>query len=79
MNRNGVWDYRETPTEAWRRLGLLQKNETLTRERYVACVRRAADQLRMDGFFSDKTAASYIDRAATVDLPPTMPPTGPRP
>ena len=79
MNRNGVWDYRETPTEAWRRLGLLQKNETLTRERYVACVRRAADQLRRDGFFSDKTAASYIDRAATVDLPPTMPPTGPRP
>jgi len=79
MNRNGVWDYRETPTEAWRRLGLLQKNETLTRERYVACVRRAADQLRRDGFFSDKTTASYIDRAATVDLPPTMPPTGPRP
>jgi Alpha/beta hydrolase domain len=79
MNRNGVWDYRETPTEAWRRLGLLQKSETLTRERYVACVRRAADQLRRDGFFSDKTAASYIDRAATVDLPPTMPPTGPRP
>jgi len=79
MNRNGVWDYRETPTEAWRRLGLLQKNETLTRERYVACVRRAADQLRRDGFFSDKTAASYIDRAATIDLQPTMPPTGPRP
>ncbi len=31
MNRNGFWDYRETPTSAWRRLGLLGKGETLTR------------------------------------------------
>jgi alpha/beta hydrolase family protein len=68
MNRNGVWDYRETPTEAWRRLGLLQRNETLTREKYVACVQRAADQLRRDGFFSDKTAASYGDAAKTTPL-----------
>jgi alpha/beta hydrolase family protein len=63
MNRNGVWDYRETPTEAWRRLGLLAKNETLTREKYVACVQHAADQLRMDGFFSERTAAEYVERA----------------
>jgi len=70
MNRNGVWDYRETPTEAWRRLGLLRKTEALTREKYVACVHRAADQLRRDGFFSDQTAASYVKGAATVDLQP---------
>src|SRR5262245_1284554 len=38
MNRNGVWDYRETPAQAWRRLGLLQKNEDLTRDKYVECV-----------------------------------------
>jgi hypothetical protein len=63
MNRNGVWDYRETPTEAWRRLGLLQKNETLTTDKYVACVQRAAGQLRRDGFFSDGTAAAYMERA----------------
>ena len=63
MNRNGVWDYRETPTEAWRRLGLLRPSETLTSERYVACVQRAAEQLRNDGFFSAATAASYIERA----------------
>ena len=63
MNRNGVWDYRETPTEAWRRLGLLRNGETLTRDSYVACVQRAADQLRADGFFSEQTAASYLERA----------------
>jgi hypothetical protein len=70
MNRDGVWDYRETPTEAWRRLGLLQKNETLTREAYQSCVGRAADQLRNDGFFSDKTAAWYRQQAKTADLMP---------
>jgi hypothetical protein len=71
MNRNGVWDYRETPTEAWRRLGLLQKTEVLTRDTYVACVQRAAEQLRREGFFSDKTAASYVEQAKTADLHPT--------
>lgn len=74
MNRNGVWDYRETPTEAWRRLGLLQKNETLTRDKYVACVQRAAERLRTDGFFSDTTAAAYIDLARTADLLTKPPP-----
>ena len=70
MNRNGVWDYRETPTGAWRRLGLLKKDETLTRDAYVACVARAANPLRQDGFFSDRTAALYRDRAKTTDLRP---------
>jgi alpha/beta hydrolase family protein len=68
MNRDGVWDYRETPTEAWRRVGLLQKSETLTREKYVACVQHAAEQLRGDGFFSEATAAGYVERAKTADL-----------
>ena len=70
MNRNGIWDYRETPTQAWRRLGLLQTNEDLTRDRYVGCVQRAAEQLRREGFFSDKTAASYVEQARTADLQP---------
>ena len=70
MNRNGVWDYRETPTQAWRRLGLLQKNEELTREKYVACVQRAADDLRKEGFFAEKTAAAYLEQAKTADLQP---------
>jgi hypothetical protein len=70
MNRNGVWDYRETPTQAWRRLGLLQGSETLTRERYMSCVTGAAERLRKDGFFSDKTAAWYAEQAKTTDLQP---------
>jgi hypothetical protein len=73
MNRNGVWDSRETPTQAWRRLGLLQKHEELTRDKYVACVQRAADQLRKEGFFSDKTAAAYVEQAKTADLQPRTP------
>src|SRR5207244_7053712 len=70
MNRNGVWDTRETPTEAWRRLGLLQQREELTRDKYVACVQTAAEQLRRDGFLSEETAASYVRFAAAVDLQP---------
>ena len=70
MNRNGVWDNRETPTEAWRRLGLLQKTEQLTREKYVACVQSAAERLRSEGFFSDKTAAWYVEQSKTADLQP---------
>ena len=68
MNRNGVWDYRETATEAWHRLGLLPPAETLTRERYTACIERAAGALRADGFFSDATAAWYVARAKTAEL-----------
>lgn len=71
MNRNGVWDFRETPTGAWRRLGLLAKGETLTRERYVACVERAAGLLRTEGFFSGATAQAYVEQAKTADLAPT--------
>jgi alpha/beta hydrolase family protein len=73
MNRNGVWDYRETPAQAWRRLGLLKADETLTREKYVACVGNAAETLRKEGFFSDKTAAWYTGQAKTTDLAPKRP------
>jgi hypothetical protein len=70
MNRNGVWDYRETPTQAWQRLGLLQKNETLTRDKYAACINRAAELLGKEGFFSAKTVAWYAEQAKTTDLMP---------
>jgi hypothetical protein len=71
MNRNGVWDRRETPTQAWRRLGLLKKDESLTRDAYIQCVQRVAEQLRKDGFLSDSTAARYGEAAKTAELSPT--------
>jgi hypothetical protein len=74
MNRNGVWDRRETPTQAWRRLGLLPKNAALTRETYVACVQRAAERLRTEGFFADETAAWYVEQARAADLQPKRSP-----
>jgi hypothetical protein len=70
MNRNGVWDYRESPTQAWRRLGLLRADETLTRDTYVSCVTGAANRLRDNGFFSAKTAAQYAEQAQTTNLRP---------
>lgn len=70
MNRNGVWDLVETPSQAWQRLGLLAEGEELTRDRYVACVREAAESLRRDGFFSEETAQMYIERAQTADISP---------
>ena len=68
MNRNGIWDYRETPTQAWQRLGLLKKGETLTRAAYLECVQTVAEQLRKEGFFSEKTVASYLDQAKRADI-----------
>jgi hypothetical protein len=72
MNRNGVWDFRESLPEAWRRLGLLRPGETLTREVYVACVERAARALERDGFFSADTVADYVSRARQTDLQPEV-------
>jgi hypothetical protein len=69
MNRNGVWDYRETVTAAWRRLGLLAATQALTRTTYVACVQKAADRLRQDGFFSQPIAQAYVEQARTVEIP----------
>jgi hypothetical protein len=70
MNRNGVWDVRETPTAAWRRLGLLGTRDTLTRARYVQCVTDAAQRLRDDGLFSATTAERYVRDARIRDLAP---------
>ncbi len=70
LNRNGVWDFRETPTEAWRRLGLLGAGGALTGEKYVACVQAAAGALAKDGFFSAKTAAAYVEQAKKTELGP---------
>jgi hypothetical protein len=68
MNRNGVRDHRETPTAAWRRLGLLRGDEELTREKYASCLQAAAEQLGRDGFFSDKTVRWYVEQAKKADI-----------
>jgi len=70
MNRNGVWDFRDTPTMAWRRLDLLEAGEQLTRERYVQCIKDAAASLRDDGFFSEVSASQYVRQAQTQELDP---------
>ena len=70
MNRNGIWDFRETPTQAWQRLGLLKPGESLTRAAYVGCVTKTAEQLRSEGFFTAETAAWFVEQAQRADLAP---------
>jgi hypothetical protein len=68
MNRNGIWDARETPEQAWRRLGLLGEAEPLTRARYLACVEKTVRGLVADGFFSQTNAMWYIEQGKKVEL-----------
>ncbi len=68
MNRNGVWDRRETVPQAWRRLGLLRPGEAFTRDLYVAHISQAAEQLKAEGFFSDASVSLTLERARTADL-----------
>jgi hypothetical protein len=68
MNRNGVWDRRETVQEAWRRLGLLAPGERFTPSLYVERMTRAAEALRAEGFFDDAAVATTIQRAQNAQL-----------
>lgn len=70
MNRNGIWDFRETPTEAWQRLGLLGQSETLTRSKYVSCIKTAAENLEKQGFFNPPTVDLYVKKAESRNLTP---------
>lgn len=70
MNRNGIWDFRESPQAAWQRLGLLQAGEQLNRERYVRCVTDAVTALGEQGFFGATTVKAYIEKAAIKNLNP---------
>jgi hypothetical protein len=63
MNLNGYRDFRETVTQAWRRLGLLNQGETISQERYINCVRHAVDTLNNQGFISEKVAEFYIEQS----------------
>jgi len=68
MNHNGRRDQRETLTQAWRRLGLLAQNETMGRDKYVACVRAAAEKLRDEKFLTEASVRTYVDEAGKVEL-----------
>lgn len=70
MNRNGVWDVRENPTQAWRRLGLLKQHEVLTLEKYGVCVYDSAQKLRREGLFSQRIARWYTENVKKVNLNP---------
>jgi hypothetical protein len=69
MNLNGFRDLRETVTQAWRRLGILQPNESFNRDRYVACVQAVVDRLSREGFIAKNTADFYLDQARSGSLP----------
>ena len=70
MNGNGIRDRRETPTQAWRRLGVVPRGAELTQQRYAECVRASVDRLRGELFFSDSTAQWYVEQAKKVQIAP---------
>ena len=69
MNRNGYRDFRENMTQAWRRLGLIKPNETFSRDKYAACIQKAADKLLSEKFILPRTAQFYLDQAKSMAFP----------
>jgi hypothetical protein len=69
MNRNGYRDFRETMTQAWRRLGLIHQNETFSRAHYTACIQKAVDKLLAEKFILPRTAQFYLDQGKTMVFP----------
>ncbi len=69
MNRNGYRDFKETMTEAWRRLGLIAPTETFGRAKYTACVQKAVDKLVADKLITAETAKFYTEDAGSTRFP----------
>jgi hypothetical protein len=69
MNRNGYRDFRETMTQAWRRLGLIRHNETFSRAHYAACIQKAVDKLLAERFILPRTAQFYLDQGKSMVFP----------
>jgi hypothetical protein len=63
MNQNGRRDLRETVTQAWRRMGLLNPDETFSRSRYVACVESTAAKLQKENLITESIARLYLEDA----------------
>ena len=69
MNLNQYPDTRETVTQAWRRLGLLQPRVEFRREIYLDCVRASVAELRKENFITEERASLYIEEAVQAELP----------
>jgi hypothetical protein len=69
MNHNGIRDFTETMTEAWRRIGYLKPNEKFNRERYSVCVKNSVNKLVVDKFFKTKTGDMYKEQVKTIQFP----------
>jgi hypothetical protein len=69
MNLNGFRDYRESVTQAWRRLGLLRPDQSFSRDDYIACVQQKVAELIDKKFISDKVGGHYIEQARSAELP----------
>jgi len=69
MNRNGFRDYRESVTQAWRRLGLLKPAESFSRARYVGCVLGVVTRLTGERFISEKIGRFYVEQARSGPWP----------
>jgi hypothetical protein len=69
MNGNGSRDQRETVTQAWRRLQLLPKTESFSRQRYVTCVDTVVERLATERLLGSEIAKDYRRRAREEALP----------
>lgn len=68
MNGSGARDKRETPTQAWQRLGLLKPGQKLTAAAYQGCVKDAATKLVKEGLLPAKVGEYYVEKAAKTRL-----------
>jgi hypothetical protein len=68
MNGNGARDKRETPTQAWERLGLLKSGQRLTSAVYQSCVKEAAEKLVKQGLLPARVGEYYVEKATRTRL-----------
>ncbi|MEE2821441.1 MAG: hypothetical protein VYA53_00480 [Acidobacteriota bacterium] len=69
MNNNGRRDTRETVTEAWHRMGLLNLDKTFSRNIYIECIQKTATRLQREGLITERIKNSYIEDAREALLP----------
>ncbi len=69
MNGDGKRDRRETVAQAWRRLGLIAKNEGFTRLVYTTCVTQVSERLAREGLIHKGAELYFKRRAPAVLLP----------